>query len=173
MRIARLPLITTMILGIVIVLAVIAGAEIQAGAQSPEPNIAPQPLQSLNQVQNLNDVSSGGYGIPLTQTGVPAFTSNDVAHYINTHPFPLGPTTTGKPPTIVSIEFITSKEASQRMLGETLGLPDTAIVCYVKLSGPFALSQAPVPASVHLAPSNTATEVFDAQSGNLLIVRTV
>jgi hypothetical protein len=170
MRISRLSVTTLVVLAIAIVLGLVAIAG--AGASvNPPPRAAIQPLTNLAHVQDVSNGGPGGPGIARTQQGIRAFTSVDVTHYITTHPFPLGPTTTGKPPTIVSIEFITSKQASQRLLGESIGVPDTAIVCYVKLSGPFTMSFAPHPPGAQVPPSNTATEIFDAQTGNLLLVR--
>lgn len=170
MRITRFPLTTFVVLGIAIVLTLIIITAANANALPQQS--APQHLQGLApHVRDVTDVRNS-FSIPQTQQGTVAFTNNDVRHYINTHPFPLGPTTTGKSPTIVSIEFITSKQARQRLFGEALGVPDTAIVCYVKLKGPFTMSLAPRPPLAKAGPSNTATEIFDAQTGSLLLVRT-
>lgn len=44
-------------------------------------------VNAAHSFQNVNNVTHGGYGIPLTQSGTPAFTSDDVRNYLNTHPF--------------------------------------------------------------------------------------
>ena len=170
MRITRLSLVKLAILGFTIVLGFFTLTIVDATPYLPPP--AAQPPQSLAHVQNVGNVEKGGWGIKSTLSGIPAFTSSDVIRFISTHSSPLGPTTTGMPPTIVSIEFITSKQASQRLLGEWIGVPDTAIVCYVKLYGPFTNSDVPSPPGAIIKPSNTATEIFDAQTGNLLVVST-
>jgi hypothetical protein len=111
--------------------------------------------------------SSFSLGVPAiqpTQKGLPTFTrdeviaflkKNGVAHVIN------GKTNF----TVVRIDFISSKEASNRLHGESIGVPDQAQVCYVELAGSF----------VFPGPDNTsgkfprAIEIFDAQTGNLLL----
>lgn len=102
--------------------------------------------------------------------GAPNFTVKDVRTYLtkSKQPFPDGPTVSGKLPTILSIEFMASKEASIR-IGEATGLPDQALVCYVELYGPFDMSKVTVPPHKKtLPPMNIGVEVFDAQTGNLL-----
>lgn len=108
---------------------------------------------------------------PTLSSGNARFTAADVQAYFQAHPAPpqmsLAPGSTAK---ILSIDFITSKEASQRMNGESVGLPDDALVCYVQLSGPFLLDRVSSPPSAKpIPPSNTATVVFDAQTGNILV----
>lgn len=170
MRATRFPLTAIAVLGIatVLTLIIITGANANTLPQQPAPRSLPGLAPHIRNVTNVRN----SFSIPQTQQGTVTFTSNDVSHYITTHPFPLGPTTTGTSPTVISIEFITSKQASQRLFGEALGVPDTAIVCYVKLKGPFTMSLAPRPPHAKVGPSNTATEIFDAQTGNLLLVRT-
>lgn len=70
---------------------------------------------------------------------------------------------------LLTIAFITSKQASMRMHGESVGLADTAQVCYVELYGPFTMKYAPVPPGASLPVSATGVEVFDGLTGNLLL----
>jgi outer membrane protein assembly factor BamB len=108
-------------------------------------------------------------GIRLTKTGIPAFTVADVEQYFARHPTL---TTAGKPGKIVKIEFITSKEASVLMRGESTGLPDDALVCYVELHGPFVLDVS-VPRGAKLPSAPNVYYVFDAQTAKSLVFGTV
>ncbi|HLG65101.1 MAG TPA: hypothetical protein VKY19_24420 [Ktedonosporobacter sp.] len=125
--------------------------------------------------RNVEAGSASAPGIiairPTLANGNARFTAADVRAYFQAHPTPpqmsLAPGHTAK---ILSIDFITSKEASQRMKGESVGLPDNALVCYVQLSGPFLLGMiSRPPGTKPIPPSDTATVVFDAQTGNILV----
>jgi len=59
-----------------------------------------------------------------------------------------------------------SQEVSQLFNGETLGVPDGTLVCVVEFHGTFLV---PGPAGKTGTFQNGA-EVFDAQTGNLLLV---
>jgi hypothetical protein len=56
------------------------------------------------------------------------------------------------------------------MHGESTGLPDDAMVCYVELRGPFnpVMMSIPPGAGGQQKPVETGEEVFDAETGNLL-----
>jgi len=109
--------------------------------------------------------------------GSPRFTASDVQAYLrraylsgSKQTWIEAPTVSGKPARILSIDFITSKEASVRMHKESTGLPDNALVCYVVLYGPFDMSRVAVPSrSRPMSTMNYAVEVFDTQTGNLLM----
>lgn len=95
---------------------------------------------------------------------IPAFTVTDVAQYVSTHPMPRD-IASGAKSTIVGIAFLTSQQVTVLLRGESTGLPDDALLCYVELHGTFVF---PGPAGV------TATylrgyEVFDAHTGNILM----
>jgi len=99
-----------------------------------------------------------------------AFTIKDVEQFIVRNGFVGGPTISGKPPTIVKIVFVTSKEASNLMKGESVGRPGDALVCYVLLRGPFKVSTRMSTDMPVANPTATLGElVFDAQTGNLLV----
>lgn len=118
---------------------------------------------------------SSGPGIPAIQPTLPIslsprFTTADVRVYLSTHPFMSGPLVKGATSTIVEIKFMTSKQAGVLMHGASVGLPDSSLVCYVKLHGPFTQSNASVPPGAKQLPSTEfGVEIFDAQTGNLLM----
>jgi hypothetical protein len=96
-----------------------------------------------------------------------AFSQQDVIDFLNKDG---EPTTNGTPPKILSIQFVTAKQASDLMQGESVGRPDNYLVCYVKLQGPFSRRGEHVPSGVSLE-KDAAWEdmVFDASTGNLLV----
>ena len=93
----------------------------------------------------------------------------DVQQYVTTHPFPGGPTASGQPPIVVTIQLVTSQQASVIMGGESTGLPDNAPVYYVKLQGPFLMENEHLLPGATTPTSNLVEEVFDAHTGNLLV----
>ena len=68
-------------------------------------------------------------------------------------------------PTVVRVEFLTSKQVSTLLGGESIGLPDDALLCYVGLQGSFAFPGPQGPTVTY----PRGVEVFDAWTGNLLI----
>jgi hypothetical protein len=98
----------------------------------------------------------------------PSFTVQDVLDYENTHPFETMRTEPVGKLTITKIWFITSAEASGQMQGESTGIPDDALVCYVEFYGTFR-SYAPMPGSKPREHTGTGSQVFDAHTGNLLV----
>ena len=107
--------------------------------------------------------------LPAVSASTPRFTVADVQAYFKTHVFLGGPTVKGATVSIISVQFITSKQASVLMRGEETGLPPTATVCYVKLRGPFTLVAPIAPGSKPLPTVPYGVEIFDAQTGNLLM----
>lgn len=103
-------------------------------------------------------------------TLIPRFTSADVQAYLHTHPFVGGQVVQGATASIASIQFMSSAQASALMHEAATGLPATAPVCYVKLNGPFTQQAAPVaPGAKQLSAVAYGVEIFDAQTGNLLM----
>jgi hypothetical protein len=79
-------------------------------------------------------------GIKLNRGQIPAFTAGDMQAYPQTRPScRLGPTHSGEPPTVESIEFATCRELRDR-LHMDIGLFDDAPACFVALRGPFLLT---------------------------------
>jgi hypothetical protein len=116
--------------------------------------------------------TSSGPGIPAirpSQAGVPAFAEADVRQYLATSGFPGGRTLSGAKPTITQIVFVTSKQASEMMQGESVGLSDAALVCYVHVQGPFSGASISAPGARPGGDYQMAHMVFDAQTGNLLL----
>ncbi|MGH2497074.1 MAG: hypothetical protein ACRDIV_20440 [Ktedonobacteraceae bacterium] len=96
---------------------------------------------------------------------------DDVKAYIPTAPYPILVPIQGTHLTIEKVLFVSSQEATQLMHGESTGLPDSALVCFVLLKGPFYV-QIDRPPNDPAGAAQTATEiaeVFDAHTGNLLV----
>jgi hypothetical protein len=106
---------------------------------------------------------------PATTGTTPGFTVDDVAQYTKLHGFAGGPTASGDQPAITKVMFIGAGEANMLLGGEDVARPDDYLVCYVELSGPFLLSGMSVPPGVKIPTVQTAFEVFDAHTGNLLV----
>ncbi len=113
---------------------------------------------------------SGAPGVPAIQPhlpGVPAFSRDDVLQFFQTHGFSglrFGSVGT---PTITLILFTTSYEACELMQGESVGVPNDALVCYVELSGEFEFGS---PFSNRATILHRGDAVFDARTGNLLVM---
>jgi hypothetical protein len=99
----------------------------------------------------------------------PGFTADDVAQYTRLRGFAGGPTVSGDQPAITKVIFIGAGEASKLLGGATVGRPDDYLVCYVELRGPFLLSGIPLPPGMKPPIVETAHEIFDAHTGNLLV----
>lgn len=117
--------------------------------------------------------SSGVQGVAAitpTSHSTPAFTVADVKLYIEKTGFVGGSPVNGAHLVISKIAFVTSKQASALAQGEAIGLPDSAIVCYVELQGPFILTNmASLPPGAKVPTVQKGEEVFDATTGNLLM----
>jgi|SRR5579884_901008 hypothetical protein len=108
-------------------------------------------------------------GVPAIRphiAGIPSFTAADVAQYIKTGSSIR--TISRAVPAITKTEFITAQQASNLLQGESIGRPDNALVCYVELRGPFHV-EGPLPQGASNPTLSTAYELFDAQTGNLLM----
>jgi hypothetical protein len=81
-----------------------------------------------------------------------------------------GPTVSGDPPTIETLEFVRCKELTDR-LSLFIGLADDALVCYVVLRGPFWMTNVSYPPGSHhgVGASQTVQEIYDAGTGRLLV----
>jgi hypothetical protein len=107
-------------------------------------------------------------GLPAIKTtpGSPApLSKNDVASYFTTHNLPSLSAKTGQVH-VVSVEFLTSKQVSDRLQGESTGIPDGDPVAFATLSGTFTVSS---PLKTKLATFSSAYAVFDGGTGNLLM----
>jgi hypothetical protein len=110
---------------------------------------------------------------PLGMTAIKAnpgdpqpFSKTDVVAYFKTHNLPRNAGTTAQF-SVQSLEFITSAEVSKRLEGVLTGLQDNERVGFVTLVGTFIFTGPP---SAKPAFFRQAYAVFDAVSGNLLLV---
>lgn len=103
----------------------------------------------------------------------PAFSAAEVTAFFNKYGFYAGPLVKGAHLKILSVQFITAKQASDLMDGESVGRPDTYLVCYVKVQGPFQLTQVHggphIPGLKSKATAETGDAVFDGHTGNNLV----
>ncbi|MGA2636271.1 hypothetical protein [Methylocella sp.] len=114
-------------------------------------------------------------GTPKRPTGLPGltvnpgapepFTKSDVAAYFATHNLPLNAGAKGDF-TVANLEFLTAKQASDRLAGEPTGLNDNDRVGFATLTGKFIFSG---PSNTKPATFSSAYALFDAATGNLLM----
>ena len=90
------------------------------------PAITPQ----TQTAQSANAITTGSL------TPVAAFSTSDAIQYVNTHPMP-GATLTGAKPVVVKAAFLLSQEVSTLLKGESTGVPDNTLLCYVEVQGTF------------------------------------
>ena len=109
--------------------------------------------------------------LKLTPGQVPAFTAEDMKAYLQgASECSLGPTLSGEPPTVESVEFASVKELRER-LHVYIGPSDDALVYFVVLRGPFHLtriSRPPGKVSYGIPWCNIVGEIYDAMTGGLL-----
>lgn len=107
----------------------------------------------------------------LQQSGA-TFTAADVIQWGNSHEFGLQPAGAAHPQ-IVNVDFITAAQASQRMQGESIGVPDSSLVCYAQAQGDFIAygppGWKPANGQPNYAIFHEYTLVFDAQTGDILV----
>jgi hypothetical protein len=95
---------------------------------------------------------------------IPAFGAEDVRAFVMAHPLPRN-ANRDKTFTIQRIDFLSSKEVTSLLNGESTGFPDDYPLCYVELQGDFAF---PGPKGA-VATFPRAIEIFDARTGNFLM----
>lgn len=98
---------------------------------------------------------------------IPAFTEDDVRQYVATHSFGGFRFRSIGQPTISKIVYGTRQAVSGELLQNSTRISPDQMVFYVELPGTFPFSGGP-------APGKTATyhlgfEIFDAQTGNILV----
>jgi hypothetical protein len=109
--------------------------------------------------------------IKLNPGQVPAFTAEDMRAYLEGRPeCGLGPTVSGQPPTVESIEFATGREIRDRLHTST-GLLDDALACVVVLRGPFRPTRISGPPGYRglQGVCEIAGEIYDASTGRLIV----
>ncbi len=155
---------------------VIAGVEFSihsAGATSIKPP-APPPTHQAFQISRTYLVGGPAIQPHLSQNGAgSAFTQDDVVAFFEKYGFFAGPVVAGAHLQILTIQFVTARQASQLMHGESVGRPDSYLVCYVKVEGPFLLTNVhggpPRPNAKAPTTAKYGDAVFDAHTGNLLV----
>ena len=127
------------------------------------------PIGLLDPMQPSSSSWGNGRGgeLPITQSGTPAFTEQDVKNHFQQHPVL---TTEQLPAPITNVLFLTSKEASERLTQASLGLPDRAIVCLVELQGSFILHGVSHPSGAQSPRALHISYVFDAQTGRRIMM---
>jgi hypothetical protein len=143
----------------------LAGCHQQPAQPSPEP-----PKGIVFQLPTAKPMRPQGLAAIKAVKGASSpFAKSDVVNYFTTH----SPSRFfGKPGQVhvVSLEFLTSKQVSDRLHGESTGLPDGDPVGFATLSGTFGVS-GPPPAK-HMIYSS-AYAAFDGSTGNLLMAGTL
>jgi hypothetical protein len=102
---------------------------------------------------------------------VPAFTADEMTSYLQSAPACAGgPTLSGDPPIIETLEFVGCQELTKR-LKLYIGLADDALVCYVVLRGPFLMTMMSLPPGAPPGPHycHRVVEIYDASTGHLLV----
>ena len=159
----------TLVAAIILILVAFTGAGINTLQNSSPPQGTPIGQGGPRLAQNL--------GVPAivpslhgTSNEVPAITKADVIRYINANGYDGGPVVNGGHVVIEKIQFISAKQASTLIRGESADRPDTTIVCYVQLRGPFIIEALDVPLGVtnQVPPVLRGYEIFDAYTGNEL-----
>jgi len=109
--------------------------------------------------------------LKLTPGSVPAFTADDMTSYLQSAPACAGgPTLSGDPPIIETLEFVGCQELTKR-LKLYIGLADDALVCFVVLRGPFLMTMMSLPPGAPPGPHfcHRFHEIYDASTGRLLV----
>ncbi len=155
-----------LVLGIISAIAVFSGA---LAARTPDQTrgVGSSSNTSQRVTKGQAGVVKGSHAItPHINAGnplLPTFTREDVIAWVSANP--VGRMPALEPPTIVKVEFTTDSDV-KNVLGESAGLPDTALVCYVEIHGRFA---APGPPGATPRVFTRVWEVFDGRTGNFLM----
>lgn len=104
------------------------------------------------------------------KAGTVPFSKPDVVEYFKKHNLPKNSTSVTDFQ-VDTLEFLTSKEVSQRLQGVTTGLGDNERVGFVTLSGSFVFTGPPKRGKP--ATFSRAYAMFDATNGNLLMAGTL
>ena len=130
----------------------------------------PTPIPSVPAPIETEPALPPSAGVPaLTHAGGGPPTTADVKAFVTKYGFPGGKTVTGTAPAILQITLMSAKQAKALLKGESTDRPDTAMVFYVQLAGPFVLSGIPTPPGVKPITVQRAEELFDATTGNLIL----
>jgi hypothetical protein len=104
------------------------------------------------------------------RAGAEPFTKADVVTYFKSHNLPKNAGALAQVQ-VDTVEFVTSKDVTQRLQGVSTGLADNDRVAFVTLSGTFIFTGPG--ADRKAATFNRAYAVFDAATGNLMMIGTL
>jgi hypothetical protein len=165
------------ILGVVGIIILILG--VYAGIHSMSSSAQASQTSGPIGMSHLSQTKPKSVGIPAIRVkgtasqvapNTPRISKTDVENYVKIHPFQGGSAISGTTPKVVAINYITSKEASQLLKNDSIGLADTAMVYYVQWEGPFNTTNVDRPQGAIFPTSvSKGVEIFDAQTGNLLL----
>jgi hypothetical protein len=71
----------------------------------------------------------------------------------------------GSPVIVTSVAFLTSQQVSANLNGESTGLPDNTLLCFVEMRGTFTFAGG----LGSLVTYSRGYELFDAHTGNILM----
>lgn len=155
-----------------IVLPIAALLTLAVGVQAVVAS-SPPPRQAGPNVIKGGPTYHGPLGIPAIQpranlagSSGPRYTSEDARQYVSTHRPPF--TAPGSPnPVVISIQFLPAAQVSALLDGESMGVPDSTLLCLVRVSGTFLNTM--VPLGMTPKPFHEGVMIFDAHTGNLLM----
>lgn len=156
-----------LVLGSLLLIVILSsnGQVAAAPTQTASTNVTPSP--SVRGIPGIPAIH------PSLTAATPAsrarFTTANVQAYLKSHPFVGGASLKGTTAKVTSIQFISSGQASTLMHNADTGLPTTALVCYVKIQGPFMITAPTAPGAKKFPPVDYGIEIFDGQTGNLLM----
>jgi hypothetical protein len=107
---------------------------------------------------------SGSSAIAPTRRGMPVFSLGDARNYVISRN-PLHVARAGIAPIITRMQFLTSEQVSGLTGGESAGFPDSYMLCYVEMQGPFQFSGPNGVKAIY----PRGVLVFDAATGNLVM----
>ncbi|GHO84596.1 hypothetical protein [Dictyobacter formicarum] len=123
-----------------------------------------------------DQIESTGPGLPAIQPhlpSIPSFTEDDVRNYIKSHSVASMRIGIQGEPIVSQIQFLTNLEVNNFFHGANPGLLDNQIVCLVKLEGDFRFYPPALGGrAVSQIPRDHIYQVYDARTGNLLMVNT-
>lgn len=130
----------------------------------PSSTIAQEVGKPVPAPKGQNQFSTGMPAITPQSEKIPSFSEEDVKQYVETAPLSRDIDESTKD-TISAIKWLSAGEVSKLLDDEDMGVPDDTQLCYVELQGMFTFAG---PGKTTVTYSK-GFEVFDAQTGNLLV----
>lgn len=130
----------------------------------------PAPVQRQPSLYTSAPTGSVPIGIPAIQprtavvgSSMPSFTADDARQWAQSHGIPHA-SVVGKL-TVSDVIFAPSWKVSATLGGEDMGVPDSSLLCLVELHGSVTFTNPRVGPVTY----PVAYEVFDAETGNLIV----